>query len=560
VLEKLDALTAPYGGVGAYARRDQLSNAFLDGELVQLRGMAAIVPPIFLLVSAFLINMTLTRLIALEREQIGLLKALGYSRTAVAWHYVKFVLIIAAIGTVLGTALGTWAGRGMTVMYAQFYAFPFLLFQTDPSTYLIAAGISVAAAVAGAVQAIRTAFSLPAAVAMQPPVPPAYRQFLPGVFDRIRIFSALTVMALRHVARHAVRSTLSAFGIGFSVALMAMALGTIDSMNFMMDAVFFRTERQDASLSFSGARTPPALVAVERLPGVLAAEPFFAQAAELSNGHRTRQIGIVGKPAETDLSRVLDVDLKPVTLPESGLALGDRVAEILGVRLGDMVRVEFLDGLRRTAEVPVTQIIQNYIGLTVFMDMDALARLAGTGPRVSGVHVSIDPNRLDQLYAAVKDTPAVSAIALQSLAFQRFRETMEQNILLVLLVYLALSAVIAFGVVYNSARIQLSERARELAILRALGFRRAEVSSVLLIEIAIVVAAAQPIGWLFGWLVGYMVTSGLASDLFRVPFVVAPSTFAISTLTVGAFTALSALIVRRRIDRLDLIRVLKSRE
>lgn len=560
VLEEVNALTAPYGGVGAHGRADQLSNAFLDGELIQLQGMAAIVLPIFLLVSAFLINMTLSRLIALEREQIGLLKAIGYGRTQVAWHYVKFVLAIAAFGILIGSLAGTWLGRQMTVLYAEFYAFPFLIFRTDPSTYLIAGGITVAAAVIGAIAAIRTAFSLPAAVAMQPPAPPVYKQFLGGAFERVRIFSALTVMALRHIVRHPVRSLLASLGIGFAVGLMAMGFGTIDSMNAMMDAIFFRTERQDASLAFSSPRSPGALAAVERLPGVLTAEPFLAMPVELANGHLTRQISIIGKQAATDLSRVVDLDLKPVVLPETGLALGDRVAEILDLRLGDTVQVSFLDGLRRTVDVPVTQIIQSYIGLMAYMDIDALARLAGTGPRLSGAYLAIDDAALDALYASVKETPAIGAIGLQSLAYQRFRATMEENIMISLSIYIILAGIIAFGVVYNSARIQLSERARELAILRVLGFRRREVSNVLLIEIGIVVAVAQPIGWVFGYFLGDLITSGLASDLFRVPFVVQLDTFAWSSLIVGAAALISALVVRRRVDRLDLIRVLKTRE
>ena len=560
VVEQVDALTAPYGGVGAHGRADQLSNAFLDGELIQLQGMAAIVPPIFLLVSAFLINMTLSRLIALEREQIGLLKAIGYGRMQVAWHYVKFVLAIAAIGILIGSLAGTWLGRQMTVLYAEFYAFPFLIFRTDPSTYLIAGGITVAAAVVGAIAAIRTAFSLPAAVAMQPPAPPVYRQFLGGAFERVRVFSPLTIMALRHIVRHPVRSLLASLGIGFAVGLMAMGFGTIDSMNAMMETIFFRTERQHASLAFSSPRSPGALAEIGRLPGVLTAEPYLALPTELANSHLTRQIAILGKPAATDLSRVLDLDLQPITLPETGLALGDRVADILDLRLGDTVRVTFLDGLRRTVDVPVTQIIQSYIGLMAYMDIDALARLAGTGPRLSGTYLAIDSAELDSLYAAVKATPAIGAIGLQSLAYQSFRATMEENIMISLSIYIILAGIIAFGVVYNSARIQLSERARELAILRVLGFRRREVSNVLLIEIGVVVAVAQPIGWVFGYFLGDLITSGLASDLFRVPFVVQLDTFAWSSLIVGAAALISALVVRRRVDRLDLIRVLKTRE
>ena len=560
VIEAVDTLLEPYGGTGAYARKDQLSNAFLDGELDQLNGMAKIIPPIFLLVSAFLINMILSRLIELEREQIGLLKALGYGRLAVAWHYLKLVIAIAAVGILIGAGAGTWLGRGMTVQYSEFYSFPFLVFRSDPDIYLIAAAVSLSAAVAGAVRAIWSVFALPAAVAMRPPAPQAYRQFLGGAVARLRIFSQLTTMALRHLIRHPMRSAMTALGVSFAGALMGVAMGTIDSIDYMIETIYFRTDRQDATLAFAAPRPPAALEAARRLPGVMMAEPYFSEPVKISNGHYERQLGITGKPRATELSRVLDLDLEPVILPESGLAVGDRVAEILHVRPGDLVRVAFLDGARKTVTVPVTQVIQSYLGLMVFMEIDALARLAGIGPRVSGVHLDIDESRLDDLYAAVKETPEVSAVALQMTSRLRFRETMRENMVLMLLTYLTLSVIIAFGVVYNSARILLSERANELATLRVLGFGRAEVSNVLLIEIGTIVALAQPVGWLIATGLGIVITDSLATDLFRVPFIIEPDTYAISSMVVVAAAVVSALVVRRRVDRLDLVRVLKTRE
>ncbi|MEP5515683.1 MAG: FtsX-like permease family protein [Bauldia litoralis] len=560
VIEAIDDLLEPYGGTGAHARKDQMSNAFLQGELDQLRGMAQMIPPLFLLVSAFLINMILSRLIELEREQIGLLKALGFGRGAVAWHYLKLVLVIAVIGVLIGAALGTWAGRGMTVMYSRFFAFPFLVFRSDIDIYLIAAVVSMAAAAAGALRAITVVFALPPAVAMRPPAPQVYRQFMGGLLSRLNLFSQLTTMALRHLVRHPVRSLLTAVGTAFAVALMGVALGTLSSVDFMVDAVFFRTERQDATLAFSTARPSQAFEAVARLPGVIAAEPYLSAPVTMRNGQYSRQLTITGKPPQTDLSRVLDLDLAPVLLPPTGLAIGDRVADLLHLRPGDLARVEFLDGERRTIDVPVTQIIQSYIGLVVFMDIDALARLQGTGPRISGVHLLVDDSRLDDLYTAVKETPQISAVALVSRSRQRFQETMQENMTMMLTVYLALSIIIAFGVVYNSARIQLSERARELATLRVLGFRRAEVSNVLFIEIGVIVALAQPIGWLIATGLGIIITDSLATDMFRVPFIIEPSIFAVASIVVVAAALVSALIVRRRVDSLDLVRVLKTRE
>ncbi len=560
VIERLDTLLKPYGGSGAYGRKDQMSNAFLDGELTQLRGMARIIPPIFLLVSAFLINMILSRLIALEREQIGLLKALGYGHLAVLWHDLKLVLVIAVIGIAIGFVAGTWLGHGMTRLYSEFYSFPFLIFRWDPDVYLIAAGTTLFAAIAGGARAMGSAFALPAAVAMRPPAPQVYRQLFNGLFERLALFSQLTTMAFRNMLRHPVRTGITILGTSFAIALFTIAMGSMDSVDFMLDAVFFRTDRQDATLMFSSPRPPSVMQAVGHLPGVLRAEPTLWVPVRITNGQYSRQLTISGRPAESDLSRVLDLDLKPVRLPESGLVLGDRVAEILHVRPGDLVGVEMLTGTRRTVEVPVTQVIQSYIGLMVFMPIAELGRLAWDGPRVSSASLQLDAARSDDFYRAVKNVPEAGSLALQTVSRQRFEETMQTNMTTMLVVYLVLSVIIAFGVVYNSARIQLSERARDLATLRVLGFGRTEVANVLFIELGTIVVAAQPLGWLLGYGLGVIVTSSFASDLFRVPFIVQPDTFAAASLVVVVAAAASAFIVRRRLDRLDLVRVLKTRE
>jgi putative ABC transport system permease protein len=560
VMESVDRLLAPFGGTGSFGREDQLSNAFLDGELSQLSAMAKIIPPIFLVVSAFLINMILARLIALEREQIGLLKAVGYAGFAIGWHYIKLVMAIAAVGIIIGFAAGTWLGFGLTRLYSRFYSFPFLIFRWDADVYAIAAAVSLAAAVAGAVKAVRSAVSLAPAVAMHPPAPPAYKRLFRGAFARMRLASELTVMAFRDLIRWPVRAALTILGTSLAVALLVVALFSTDSIDFMIDVLFFRSDRQDASLSFVSERPVSVFDASRRLPGVLRAEPFRATSVIVRNGHYERRLSITGKPANADLSRVLDFDLQPVRLPETGLALSERVAWLLRARRGDIVEVEFLEDGRRRVNVPVTDVIQSYLGLMVFMDIGALNQLAGIGPRISGVHVAVDESRLDELYRAIKATPAISGIALRTKSLERFRETMRENVTIMTTLYVTLSIIIAFGVVYNSARIQLSERARDLAILRVLGFTRAEVSRVLLTELGLIVAGAQPLGWLLGYLLSLAVISGFESDLFRVPLVVSQATFVTASLIVIAAATVSAFVVRRRINRLDLVRVLKTRE
>lgn len=560
VIERMDPILAPYGGAGAFDRSRQASHEFLDSELQQLRAMAFIVPPIFLVVSAFLVNMILSRLIALEREQIGLLKAVGYGGAAIAWHYAKFTIVISVIGVMIGAAAGSWLGHGMTQLYARFFTFPFLIFRQSIDLHAIAAGVTVAAALAGAGKAIWGVVSLEPAIAMKPPAPVRYSALFGSASLVMRLFSQLTVMAMRHLIRWPVRALMTALGSALSVALLVTALFAFDSIDFMVDTVFFRTERQDATLLLRDELHPSVLQAIAALPGVRRAEPMRGVRVTLHHGHLMKRLTLSGTRGGEDLGRILNMDLEPLDPPPHGVLLTERVASILDVRPGDVVEIELLDKGHRRVHAPVTGIVQSYFGIGAYMQTAALDRLLGDGGRVTAVRIAADPAQLDSLYGSIKETPGIAAIAMQGISRQRFRETIEHNIVVMTTVYTILAVIIAFGVVYNSARIQLSERARELAGLRIFGFTRAEVSKVLFIEIGVVVAIAQPAGWLLGALLSWWLSKGMASDLFRVPFIINPRTFAQASLVVIGAAVLSGLIVRRRIDRLDLVEVLKTRE
>jgi putative ABC transport system permease protein len=560
VIAEVDRLLKPYGGTGAYARTEQTSHAFLDSELTQLEAMARVIPPIFLLVSAFLINMILSRLIALEREQIGLLKALGYSSATVAWHYVKLVLVIAAVGILIGFVAGTWLGDGMTRLYAKFFHFPFFIFERSPGIYALAAAASIAAAVAGALKAVNGAASLPPATAMQPAPPTLYRKA--GMLSRIggMLVSRLAVMGLRHLVRWPVRSGLAVLGASLAVALLVTAMFSFGSITYMVDAVFFRTERQDATIAFSTPLAPRVVHDLRHLPGVMAVEPYRAMAVEIRHGNRSERISLIGKPPATELSRVLDLQLDPIELLKAGVVLSERLAWKLGARVGDVLDISLLDEGGRLISVPVTLVNQTYTGLTAYMDIGLLDSFSALGPRRSGAYLRLDRDQLDAIYAEIKQMPAAASLALKETSLRLFRDTIQQNVFIMTTVYVVLSITIAFGVVYNSARIQLSERARELASLRVLGFTEAEVAAVLAVELAAIVALAQPLGWALGAGFSWLVVQGFQSDLFRVPFILERSAFGWSSVVVVVAAIVSGLIVIRRVYQLDLVRVLKTRE
>lgn len=559
VIAALDWLTAPYGGVGASGRTDQLSHAFLDAELRQLSAMVKVLPPIFLAVAAMLVNMTLSRLITLEREQIGLLKAIGYSSMAITLHYVEFVLLIAVVGIGIGFVAGAWLGVGMAQMYARFFSFPFLVFTRNPQVYGLAAIVTLASAVAGALYAVRAVVNLPPAVAMAPAAPVSYRQRLGGV-RRALTLRQTEVMVARHLIRWPFRTFSSVFGVAMAVALLVASLWSFGSIDRMIDVTFFRSERQDARMVFGEATPYRALFAARQMPGVLTAEPFRTVAARISHRNLSKRLSITGRLPAPGLSRVLDPDLRVMTMPEAGLILSEALALALDVHTGDRVTVAFLEGARHEVTLPVSGISLGYVGLGAATSITALNRLMGEGALISGVDLQIDPGARGAFFTAAKATPQTRFVTVTALTVTRFKETLAENITTMITVYVTLAAIIAVGVVYNFARISLSELGRELASLRVLGFTQAEVAAVPLGELAVVVALAQPLGWAIGYGIGVAMVTAFSSDLYRVPFVVGPQVYATASLVVCAAALASALAIRGRINRLDMIEVLKTRE
>ncbi len=560
VIADIDRLLDRYGGTGAFVRKDQQSHAFIDAELNQLRTMSQIIPPIFFAVAAFLINMALSRLIVREREQIGLLKAVGYSSWSVALHYLKFVTVIAIIGVVIGIVAGNYLGRGMTRLYAEFFHFPFLYFHYSTLVYFLSIALSLAAAWFGALSAVRRAVSLSPAVAMAPPAPPNYGRNVFALPRLARLLPSTASMVLRHTLRFPVRSGLTILGIAASGGLLIMSMSSWNSIEFMIDVTYFRLQRQDITVTFRELKPKRIVNDLDKMVGVRRVEAVRFVPAKLRHRHWQKRVALEGLERHSDLRKTLGLNLEPVLVPDVGVALSEKLAQTLHVGLGDEIIVELTQGKRRKFSLPVTSILQGYIGLQAVMQLNVLNRLAGEGEVVSAADLLIDTQDLDQLYRELKDMPAVSAVMLQKSSLAMFRQTLARNITIMMTTFIVLAVIITFGVVYNSARIQLSERGRELASLRVLGFRRSEVSAILLGEIALFAVLALPFSWAFGYAFNWLLISGFDTDLYRVPFVIARQTYVYASLIMLLAAFVAALIVRLRVDRLDLIRVLKTRE
>lgn len=560
VIGEMDRLLDRYGGLGAYTRKDQMSNRFLDMEFQSLQRSAEIFPTVFIAVAAFLLNVVINRTVSTQREQIAALKAFGYSKAAIGMHYVKLVFLIVLIGSAGGLAAGAYLGRGLGRIYMEFYRFPYLMYELKPAVAALAVFITFAAALAGTLRSVQKAAALPPAEAMRPEPPALYRKTLIDRLGLGRFLSQPGLMIIRNIERRPVNSLLSVTGIALSCAIMLGGTFFTDSFDFMIDTEFKLSRKDDMTVVFTEPTSGKAVYELQGLDGVEYAEPYRTVPVRLKSENRSYRTTIQGIVPGGLLYSPLDTAFKPIRLPAEGIVLTDYLGGILGVRAGDRLTVEVLEGTRPVREVPVERLASQYIGVTGYMDIEALNRMMREGRAISGAYLAVDEIHRKGIYRSLVEMSRVSGAVVRKEEIKNFYSTQAEILLFFTFIASLLAGTIAFGVVYNSARIALSERSRELASLRVLGYTRLEISYILLGELAVYTIAAIPLGFVLGRFLCEYIARSISSDLFRVPVVVAPSTYSLAAAVVVASACVSGLIVRRRLDHLDLVEVLKTKE
>jgi putative ABC transport system permease protein len=562
VIFRLDRLLDRYGGLGAYSRNDQISNRFLSDEISGLQATAYVVPVVFLGIAAFLLNLVLARLIQTQRDQIAVLKAFGYSNSDVGLHFFKLVLIVVLLGAAIGIGIGLWFGSTITRFYTNFYHFPLLKYQAGLGLMLGSVGVSAIAAILGAFNAVRAAVTLPPAEAMRPEPPKSFR---PTIVERIGLqhwFSPAGRIILRNLERRPVQASLSILGISLAVAILIVGQFFNDAVQYIITVQFRTVQREDMTVVFNEPRSAQVKYDLAHLPGVLRVEPFRSVPVRLRFEYRSHLSGITGLQSQSDLHRLVNRDLKTVSLPPSGLVLTTKLAELLGAQIGDRITVEVLEAERPIRQVSLINTVDELVGVSAYMDIDALNALMREGSTYSGAYLTVDPNQIQTLYHTLKATPAIASVSLRQTAIDQFQKTIATSFGVFTTVLASFACVIAFGVVYNAARIALSERGRELATLRIIGFTRTEIAIILLGEQALLTLAAIPIGSILGFWFAALLTQAPSynSELFRIPLVINRSTYGFAVMVISSAAIASAGLIWRQLQHLDLVAVLKTQE
>lgn len=560
VIDQLDDILKDYGGIGTIGRKDQLSNRFLSEELKQQRTIATIFPVIFFGVAAFLLNVVISRLIRLQREEIATLKAFGYSDLAVGLHYIKLVLMIVSLGVIIGVGVGIWMGKGMSNLYMEFYSLPFMIYVLKPQVIIYAALISMGVAIMGTLYAVNSAARLPPAQAMQPELPAKYHTTLVERLGLQRWLSQPTRMILRHIERRPLKSLMTILGIAMACGIMVVSGFQEGAIDYMVEMQYGMSQREDMIAIYSEPTSQRSLYSLRGVEGVEHVEGFRIVPAKLQFEHRFYRTSVQGIQPDGSLMRLLDTELNVIELPKEGVILTDYLAELLHIQPGDTLTIEVLEGQRPTVQVPVAGTAKQYLGVNAYMRIEALNALLKEGNAISGALMQVDKPYTRDIYAELKEMPRVAGVVEHESAIQSFYDTVAESILFFTFISTLLGSSIAFGVIYNSMRIALSERNRELASLRVLGFQRGEVAYILLGELALFTLVALPLGFAIGYgLCAYMAFK-FDTDLYRVPLVLGINVYAFAALVVLISSIVSAIMIWRNLAHLDMVAVLKSKE
>ncbi|HEX8313046.1 MAG TPA: FtsX-like permease family protein [Chthoniobacteraceae bacterium] len=560
IMAEIDRVLAPYGGRVAYTRKDHASALKLDDELMILRGLSVAFPTVFLSIAAFMSSAVLSRLVRLQREQIAQLKAFGYSSWQVGVHYLKFAVVIVTLGTIIGGIAGLLLGSAVVQLYHQFFKFPLLVLHPDWRMFGVAFVLSAGAAFLGVIGSVRQAVSLPPAEAMRPEPPAEYRRSLMERLGLSKLVGTSFRMALRNLERRPWQAFFTAFGLALATGIPIVPGSFRDAIDYLLTFQWSLAQRQDVTVSFIEPGSASALSDLRHLPGVMTAEPFRAVPARLRYGHSSRRLAVTGLTRDATLNRLLDARERPVELPADGLLLSAKLGEILGVKPGDTVQVEVQEGRRPVRTAVVQGLVTDYTGIAAYMEIGALRRLMREGGTISGAHLAVDQAKWPEFLAKVKEAPRIASVGIKEAVRRSFRKSTGDMLGTITTIYFSFAVIVSFGVVYNSARIALSERSRDLATLRVVGFTKGEVAAVMIGELALLTIVALPAGLWIGTQLATFIVTAASTESVRMPLILTTRTYVSAVLVVLTSATISFTIVARSIHQLDLLGVLKARE
>ncbi|MGI6238982.1 MAG: FtsX-like permease family protein [Christensenellales bacterium] len=532
-----------------------------DSDAQIVHGISRVFPLFFFMVAALVCMTTMTRMVDEQRTQIGVLKALGYAPGAILWKYVFYAGSAAALGSVIGFFGGSALfPKVIWMAYDIMYGFAPLQPVYDWGLGAASLAVSLFCAVGATWFAVKRDLARTPAALLRPQAPKAGKRiFLERVTPLWRRLTFLQKVAIRNIFRYKKRLVMMIIGIGGCTALLVTGLGIRDSVRNVVDHQYDEITVYDIAVHF--VEPQDARAQVEMIESGAEDWLFLHEgAAEASAGGVTKTINLIATDA-ADISAYLDLhdNEARVSPPGAGEAVISRgLHELTGAGVGDEITVR--DGDMREMRLTVSGVFDNYVYHYVYVRAETCRALWGYAPDVKTAYVNAPENAdLHRAAARIADLQDVGNVSVNLDVRARVGSMMDGLDSVILLVVFSAGA-LAFIVLYNLTNINITERTREIATIKVLGFYPKETASYVFSENLILCMISALAGLPLGKWLHAFVMSQIRIDMmyFRVR-ILAPSYLIAVALTL-AFAGLVHFVLRFKLEKIDMAQSLKTVE
>ena len=551
----------PYGVLSTTPRERQASHRFLSDEIEGGRVSSTLIPGIFLLVAALVLNVVMSRFAERQRSIIGTLKALGYSNKKVFLHFLAFGVAVGVVGGIVGNILGIALAAGMVEMYKGFYQFPRFVYEVYPDLLVIGMIISVVFALVGTAKGVWSVLRLEPAEAMRQKPPERggmiFLEHFPRLWKRLGF---RTQMAMRSLVRNRFRTMTGVLATALAGSLIMLSLIMYDSLWFLVDFQFDRIVHSDVDIGLRDEQSIAGLYEARQLPGVDYAEPLLGVRCDLRNGRYERRMGIMGLAYRHRLTTPVRADLEPIEIPREGLVMSRKLAELLDLKEGDSLEVKPVRGRREPVQAHLASIVESYIGLDCYADLHYLSSLVGEYAAVNSVQTTVDPPRRADLYRTLKGLPNAQGLSVAADTRANIEGTFLTTMSGTLWIVIIFAGIIAGGSILNNALIEIGDGVRDISTLRVVGYQPRQIAAIFFRQSMITTAIGIVIALPLSYGLTLALVQAYNTELYRMPVVVKAPTVLLSAGMMVAFVLLAQAVVYRQIRKLDWLEGIKVKE
>lgn len=561
VKDDVKKLLKNYGVKSSIDRKQQTSTMMVDAEIKKLQSTGGSFPVIFFMVASVIIYIMMGRMVENQRIQIGVMKALGFTNVQVLIYYMSYSTIIAVSGSLIGSILGTYMGFSITKLLNQYFNLPLSNTQIYGEFVIPAFLLTLIFCLFAGYNSCKIIFKIMPSEAMREKSPISGKKIVVEKVDFIwRNINKLERIIMRNLFRYKRRVLLTSLGVIFSSAILLVAFSMNDSVNFMIKQQYGSIQNYDIKVKFSKLLSINDLSTIKDIQHVVEFEPILETGIELSNGWKSKEVGFTALTQNPKMYKVEDKSGNSVTLPQNGLLISEKLANILGIKVNDSVNVKFFFPEKEEKKMVVKGIVVQYLGLSTYTSMNNLNSVLGEGVIANSAVLKLESSAFEnEVKNKLKDMPGVSSVeskADSSNALTKNMEAMKSTIGMLIM----LSATLLIAVLYNIATINIFERQRELATLKVLGFNNKEVKKLIFNENYIISIFGIIIGLPLGtWLGGYLIEAS-STDAYSIPYVVEFKSYVITIILTLIFTVITNMALMRKIKAINMLEVLKNKE